>query len=75
MELEVVSVKFDEGIKSYYFNPKGENYYINERVIVSTVNGKEIATIVKSNFKINKETFNEELQPVLRRKTLTKPTT
>lgn len=67
MELEVISAKFDDGMKSYYFDPKGEKYNKNDRVIVSTVNGKEIATIVKSNFIIDSEKFQEELQPVLRK--------
>lgn len=66
MELEVISAKFDDGTKSYYFNPKGQKYNLNDRVIVSTVNGNEIATIVRSNFKIDGEKFTEELQPVLR---------
>ena len=67
MELEVISAKFEDGSKSYYFDPKGTNYKMNEKVVVSTVNGKEIATIVKPNFKIKSEDFSEELQPVLRR--------
>ena len=67
MELEVISAKFDDGSKSYYFDPKGEKYKIKDRVIVSTINGKEIATIVRPNFKINSEKFTEELQPVLRK--------
>ena len=67
MELEVISAKFDDGSKSYYFDPKGEKYKIKDRVIVSTINGKEIATIVRANFKIDREKFTEELQPVLRK--------
>ena len=69
MELEVVSAKFDDSIKSYYFDPKGEKYNIKDKVVVSTVNGNDVATIVRSNFKIDKESFNEELQPVIRKVT------
>lgn len=67
MEIEVVSAKFEDGIKSYYFDPKGRKYNIHDKIIVSTVNGIDVAVVVKSNFKINKEEFNEELQPVIRK--------
>ena len=69
MELEVVSAKFEDNIKSYYFDPRGEKYNLKDKVVVSTVNGKEVATIVRSNFKIDKESYQEELQPVLRKAT------
>ncbi len=65
MELEVISAKFDDNIKSYYFDPKGEKYNSGDKVIVKTVNGNDVATVVKSNFKI--ENFEEELQPVIRK--------
>lgn len=65
MELEVVSAKFDDNLKSYYFNPRGEKYLINDKVVVNTVNGNDVATIVKSNFKI--DNFKDELQPVVRK--------
>lgn len=67
MELEVISAKFEDNAKSYYFDPKGIKYHFKDRVIVSTTNGKEIATIVRPNFKIDGEIFKEELQPVLRK--------
>ncbi len=67
MELEVVSVKFEDNNKAYYFNPKNQNYSVGDKVVVSTVNGNDVATIVKGNFKIKNEDFKEELQPVVRR--------
>ena len=33
MELEVVSAKFDDNLKSYYFNPRGEKYLINDKIL------------------------------------------
>lgn len=65
MELEVVSAKFDDNIKAYYFSPGNEKYYVNEKVVVKTVNGNEVATITKGNHIVTD--FNEELEPVLRR--------
>ncbi|MBE5745911.1 MAG: stage 0 sporulation protein [Clostridiales bacterium] len=67
MELEVISAKFDDNCKAYYFDPKGNFYKPKDKVVVKTINGLDVAEVVKSNFKINKNDFNEELQPVLRK--------
>ena len=58
MELEVISAKFDDNSKSYYFDPKGEKYNANDKVVVKTANGNDVATVCKSNFKVTD--FNEE---------------
>lgn len=65
MELEVVSAKFDDNIKAYYFDPKGAKYSVNDKVVVNTVNGYDIAVISKGNHKVYD--FKEELQPVIRK--------
>jgi len=64
METEVVSAKFDDNIKAYYFNPNGVKYNVEDKVIVNTVNGLDVATIVKSNFTISD--YPEQLQDVVR---------
>lgn len=66
MELEVISAKFDDNCKAYFFDPKGKNYKVKEKIVVKTVNGLDIAEVVQSNFKIDSNDFTEELQPVLR---------
>lgn len=67
MELEVISAKFDESGKAYYFDPKKCHYNCGDKVIVSTKNGLDEATVVKGNFFINSSTFSEKLEPVIRR--------
>lgn len=67
MEIEVVSVKFEDGCKAYYFDPKNKFYNVGDKVVVSTVNGNDVATVVHSNFKINGDTFQEKLEPVVRK--------
>lgn len=67
MELNVISAKFEEDGKAYYFDPKNVHYSVGDRVVVSTKNGNDVATVVKSNFCIDSSTFTEKLEPVLRR--------
>ena len=38
---EVISVKFKEGGRSYYFDPDGNTVNIGDSVIVGTQNGNE----------------------------------
>ncbi|MGN1208326.1 MAG: stage 0 sporulation family protein [Christensenellales bacterium] len=67
MELEVISAKFEETGKDYYFDPKGVFYKPSDKVVVSTKNGNDVATVVKSNFLIDDYSFTEKLEPVLRK--------
>lgn len=67
MELEVISAKFEDNSKDYYFDPKGRFYKKGDKVVVKTVNGLDIAVVTKSNFKISSSDFQEELQPVIRK--------
>lgn len=67
MELEVVSAQFDDGNKVYFFDPKGVEYHRGDEVVVNTVNGNDVAKIVRGNFKINSEDFEEKLRPVVRK--------
>ena len=67
MELEIVSAKFDENGKAYYFDPKKNVYHENDKVIVSTKNGLDEAIICKGNFKIDSNSFSEKLEPVIRK--------
>ncbi len=67
MELNVISAKFDDNGKAYYFDPKNVLYKEGEKVVVTTKNGNDVATVVKSNFTIDSSTFGESLEPVLRR--------
>ena len=39
--VEIISVRFKEGGKQYYFNPNGERFRLGEGVIVETARGVE----------------------------------
>ena len=44
---EVVSVKFKESGKDYYFSPDGKEYAKGEDVIVETANGPAYGTVAE----------------------------
>lgn len=66
MEKEVIGVRFLKGYKTYYFDPQGNKYKLNEKVVVNTVNGLEVGIVTKENFVTNVDGFSE-LQKVERR--------
>ena len=63
---EVVSVKFKETGKSYYFAPNGKSFTVGERVVVETQNGNELGIIAEENHQINEEDIVSPLKKVLR---------
>ena len=63
----VVSVKFKEGGRSYYFDP-GETQFDNgEKVIVETANGLSLVTISEKNHQVSESSVVSPLKKVLRR--------
>lgn len=69
MELEVVAVRFNEGEKAYYFDPDGRKYRQREKVICQTKLGLEVGEVVRGNFSIDSNDFDEELEKILRKMT------
>lgn len=63
---EVVSVKFKDTGKSYYFSPNGKTVQIGEKVVVETQNGNELGIIAEANHQINDEDIVSPLKKVLR---------
>lgn len=66
MEKEVVGVRFLKGYKTYYFDPQGIKYKLNEKLVVNTVNGLEVGVVSKENFTTNIDGLSE-LQKVERK--------
>ncbi len=63
---EVVSVKFKDTGKSYFFEPNGKTLKLGDRVVVETQNGNELGIIAESNHKVNDEDLVSPLKKVLR---------
>ncbi len=63
---EVVSVRFKEVGKNYYFDPQGKTYNKGDRVIVETARGLEYGSVTIANRNIDDEEITSPLKPVVR---------
>ena len=63
---EVISVRFKEVGKNYYFDPKGKTYNKGDQVIVETARGLEYGLVTISNREISDEEITSPLKPVIR---------
>lgn len=64
--IEVVSIKFKNRGKSYFFSPNGLELKSGDKVIVETSKGMEIADCVRGNHNVMDESVVQPLRPVLR---------
>ena len=64
--IEVVSIKFKNRGKSYFFAPNGLQLKSGEKVIVETSKGMEIADCVRGNHNVMDDSVVQPLRPVLR---------
>ena len=67
--VEIISVRFKEGGKQYYFNPNGERFRLGEGVIVETARGVEFGECTQENTAVDEMELTAPLRPVLRRAT------
>ena len=63
---EVISVKFKETGRAYYFSPAGKNVKVGDRVIVETQNGNEFGTVFEANNNVEAENVVKPLKKMLR---------
>ncbi len=63
---EVISVRFKEVGKNYYFDPMGKEFKVKEKVIVETSRGVECGEVSIANRQIPDEDLTAPLKPVLR---------
>ena len=66
---EIISVRFKEGGKSYYFNPNGLTVVPGDRVIIETSRGVEFGECVEGNRLIDEMELVSPLRPVVRKAT------
>ena len=64
--LEVVSIKFKNRGKCYYFAPRSLNIQTGDKVIVETAKGLEIAECTHGNHMVEDEAVVQPLRPVAR---------
>ena len=63
---EVISVKFKDGGRAYYFDPCGIKVKVGDSVIVETQNGTEFGTVSAENREVEDDTIVKPLRKTLR---------
>ncbi len=63
---EVISVKFKEDGRAYYFDPCGQRYTLGVKVIVETARGDECGTVCETNRQVDEDSIVKPLKKVLR---------
>lgn len=63
---EVISVKFKDGGRAYYFDPCGIKVKVGDSVIVETQNGTEFGTVSAENRKVEDDMIVKPLRKTLR---------
>lgn len=63
---EVISVKFKDGGRAYYFAPCGIKANVGDSVIVETQNGTEFGTVSAGNHEVEDDTIVNPLRKTLR---------
>ena len=58
---EVISVKFKDSGRSYYFSPDGKTIKVGDKVIVETQNGNEFGIVSEANFEVEDEKIIERM--------------
>ncbi|HJD20999.1 MAG TPA: stage 0 sporulation family protein [Candidatus Gemmiger faecigallinarum] len=64
--MKVISVKFKENGRSYYFDPADLEIRRGDFVIVETARGTECGEVVRGVHEVSATGFNKELKPVVR---------
>ncbi len=63
---EVVSVKFKDGGKAYYFDPAGHIVKVGDRIVVEMQSGREMGTVSEGNHKVSDDDIVQPLRKMLR---------
>ena len=64
--MKVISVKFKENGRAYYFDPAEMEITRGDFVIVETARGTECGEVVRGVHEVSENGFNKELKPVVR---------
>lgn len=67
--VEIISIRFKNGGKEYYFNPNGIQFQVGDGVIVETSRGTEYAQCIRENNMVDEIELTAPLRPVVRKAT------
>ena len=63
---EVISVKFKNGVKEYFFDPNGHTVKVGDKVIVEIQKGIEMCTVCRENHTVEDDKIVSPLKKMLR---------
>lgn len=63
---EIIAVRFKNGGKEYYFDPKGVQVRLGDEVIIETAKGPEFGVCSKGNTMVEDDQVVQPLRPLLR---------
>lgn len=63
---QVISVKFKDSGKSYFFSPDGKSYAVGQNVIVETANGLAFGMVAEGNHEVEDDRVVQPLKKTLR---------
>ncbi|MBO5321129.1 MAG: stage 0 sporulation family protein [Clostridia bacterium] len=63
---EVISIRFKNGGKDYFFDPDGNKVKIGDKIIVEMQRGKEMGTVSEENHKVDDDKIVKPLRKMLR---------
>lgn len=66
---KIVGVRFRNAGKSYYFDPKDMELFVNDKVIVETARGIELGTVTIPAMEVDDEKVSQPLKEVTRKAT------
>jgi len=67
--MEIIGIRFSKAGKIYHFSPNDEKFDANDKVIVETVRGLEMGSVVFGNREIEKADPDKPIKPIIRRAT------
>ena len=67
--IRIVGVRFKNGGKVYYFDPKGATYDKGDFVVVETARGNECGEVIIPDREVSESSLNKPLKEVLRKAT------
>lgn len=64
--VKIIGVSFKDVGKIYWFNPNGLTLSVNDKVVVETIRGIELGTVVLPEKELDESSIEHELKPVIR---------
>ena len=65
--MKVIKIQFKQVGKKYYFSPNNIDVHDQDKVVVETIRGIELGTVIGDIIDIDEKELVSELKPILRK--------